>query len=75
MRKNRLIALQPRVPVALQGQGLLLCLLYVLYYLSQVSWTPFLSVYYREMHLSGLQIGTLSGIGPAVMLLSQPLWA
>jgi len=74
VRKNRLIALQSWVPVALQGQGLLLCLLYVLYYLSQVSWTPFLSVYYREMHLSGLQIGTLSGIGPAVMLLSQPLW-
>ncbi len=74
MQKNRLIALQPWALAALQGQGLFLCLLYVLYYLSTVSWTPFLSVYYRERYLSGLQIGTLSGIGPAVMLLSQPLW-
>ncbi len=63
-----------RLPAALQSQGAVLRLLYVLIYCSGVSWSPFLSVYLRQVGLSGLQIGTLSGIGPAVMLVSQPLW-
>ncbi len=55
-------------------QGAILRLLYVLFYTSGVSWSPFFSVYLLQVGLSGLQIGTLSGIGPAVTLVSQPLW-
>lgn len=56
------------------GKGGVLRLLYVLYYGSGAAWSPFLSVYLRQVGLSGLQIGLLSGIRPAMVLLSQPLW-
>lgn len=59
---------------ALRGQGAILRLLYVLFYSSGVSWSSFFPVYLLSVGLSGLQIGTLSGIGPAAMLVSQPLW-
>ncbi len=72
--KTSVAARLRRLPAAFQGQGPMLSLLYVLFYMSGVSWTPFLPVYYQQAGLSGLQIGTLSSIGPAIMLVSQPLW-
>jgi MFS transporter, PPP family, 3-phenylpropionic acid transporter len=48
--------------------------LYALFYGSGVAWLSFFSIYLQQMGLSGLQIGAVSGIRPAAMLLSQPLW-
>ncbi len=56
------------------GGGAALCALYFLYYSSGSAWIPFFNVYLRDIGLSGLQVGLLAGIRPAVMLVSQPLW-
>lgn len=48
--------------------------LYFLFYASGAFWMPFFTVYLRQIGLTGLQIGTLSGIRPLVTLASQPLW-
>ncbi len=63
-----------RLPAALRGRGAILRLLYVLFYASGACWSPFFSVYQRQLGLTGLQIGTVAGIRPALVLLSQPLW-
>ena len=60
--------------MALMDERAVLCLLYFAYYGSAGAWFPFLNVYLQQIGLSGLQIGTLAGIRPAVILLSQPLW-
>ncbi len=63
-----------RWPRRLQGRGAVLRALYALYYASGACWSPFFAVYLRQVGLSGLQVGTVAGIRPAVVLLSQPLW-
>ena len=60
--------------VALGSGGVTLCLLYFLYYGSGAAWTPFFNVYLQQIGLTGIEIGLLAGIKPAVMLVSQPLW-
>jgi PPP family 3-phenylpropionic acid transporter len=64
----------PKVSMALMDERAVLCLLYFAYYGSAGAWFPFFSVYLQQIGLSGLQIGTLAGIRPAVIVLSQPLW-
>ncbi len=59
---------------ALGSGGVTLCLLYLLYYGSGAAWNPFFNVYLRQIGLTGIEIGVLAGIKPAVMLVSQPLW-
>ena len=66
--------IQARLRRPLGGQDLTLRLLYFLFYSSGVSISSFFSVYLLQAGLSGLQIGALSGIGPVVTLVSQPLW-
>lgn len=56
------------------GRYAVLSSLYVLFYGSWVSWLSFFAIYLQQMGLSGVQIGAVNGIRPAVMLLSQPLW-
>jgi len=56
------------------GEGGLLRLLYFLYYGSNAAWFPFFNVYLQQLGLSGLQIGALAGLRPAVTVVSQPLW-
>ena len=56
------------------GESVLLRLLYYAIYGSGAAWFPFLSIYLQRIGLSGLQIGTLSGVRPAVMIVGQPLW-
>ncbi len=63
-----------RLPAAPRDRGAVLRLLYLLFYASGASWSPFFSVYQRQLGLTGLQIGTVAGIRPALVLLSQPLW-
>ncbi|MBN1937585.1 MAG: MFS transporter [Anaerolineae bacterium] len=48
--------------------------LYFLHYGSSASWVPFFNVYLQQLGLTGLQIGMLSGVRPAVATLIQPLW-
>ena len=67
--------IRPSRPAStLRGEGLILRLLYFLYYGSLATWFPFFNVYLQQIGLSGLQIGALAGIRPAVTLVSQPLW-
>lgn len=47
--------------------------LYLLFYGSQASWLPLFNVYLQQLGLSGLQIGILAGLRPALMLVGQPL--
>ena len=49
-------------------------LLNFLFYGSAAAWMPYFNVYLEEVGRSGLQIGTLAGIRPVVIILSQPLW-
>jgi len=72
--ENTIAPISSRPRRALRGQGITLRLLYYLFYSSGVSLSSFFSVYLLQIGLSGLQIGALSGIGPAVTLVSQPLW-
>lgn len=48
--------------------------LYFLYYGSSASWFPFFNIYLQQLGLSGLQIGALSALRPAVSVIGQPLW-
>jgi PPP family 3-phenylpropionic acid transporter len=49
-------------------------LLYFAFYGAAAAWAPLLNVYLQQTGLSGLQIGTLSGMRPAIGLLGKPLW-
>ncbi len=48
--------------------------LYFAFYGAGAAWSPLLNVYLQQMGLSGLQIGTLAGMRPAIGLLGKPLW-
>ena len=56
------------------GESSLLRALYFVYYGSSSAWFPFFNVYLQQLGLTGLQIGALSGLRPAVSVISQPLW-
>lgn len=47
---------------------------YLLYYGAMASLAPFLALYYRQIGLTGRQIGALEGLGPLITLVSAPLW-
>ncbi len=53
----------------------LLLLLNSFVYISTALYSPFLSAYYRQNHLSSTQIGILLTIGPLASVFIQPLWA
>jgi MFS transporter, PPP family, 3-phenylpropionic acid transporter len=53
--------------------GFVLRMLYFLFYGAGAAWNPFFNVYLREIGLTGLQIGTLASIRPAVTLVGQPI--
>lgn len=48
--------------------------IYFLYYAALACLVPFMSLYYRELGMTGAQIGVLSGIIPLVTWGSSPLW-
>ena len=72
--RARIRRLTFRLPAALCGRGATLRALYFFFYGSGAVWLPFFTIYLRQLGLSGLQIGVLAGVRPAVVLLSQPLW-
>ena len=74
MVKTRDAIRRLRTSVVLDGESVLLRLLYYAIYGSGAAWSPFLSMYLQQIGLSGLQIGALSGVRPAVMTFGQPLW-
>jgi PPP family 3-phenylpropionic acid transporter len=47
---------------------------YLFAYACAVCWVPVLSLYYQKAGLTGLQIGILSAVPPAVIFLVQPFW-
>lgn len=47
---------------------------YFFVFAALASLAPFLSLYYKDIGLSGRQIGILAGMGPLVMLFSAPLF-
>ncbi|HXF64854.1 MAG TPA: major facilitator superfamily domain-containing protein 6 [Caldilineaceae bacterium] len=47
---------------------------YFSYYAAGACLMPFLVLYYRQLGLSGPQIGLLAGLAPVVTWLSAPLW-
>jgi len=59
---------------ALAGKGLIMGSLYFLLYAGNGAWLPFLGVYFKQLGFTGLQIGTISGVGAAMRIVSQPIW-
>ncbi len=49
--------------------------LYAAYYAALGAFFPFLPLFYRAHGLSGLEIGALAAVSPALALFAQPLWA
>ncbi|MDQ3394444.1 MAG: MFS transporter, partial [Bacteroidota bacterium] len=49
-------------------------LLFFIVYGSVAAWLPFLSIYLKDVGLSGIQIGTLLSIQPAFMVAVLPFW-
>jgi PPP family 3-phenylpropionic acid transporter len=47
---------------------------YFSYYAAGASLVPFLVLYYRQLGLSGSQIGLLSGMAPLMTWIAAPLW-
>lgn len=48
---------------------------YLLFYGAMAALTPFLTLHYQGVGLSGSEIGVLIGLGPLVRLLGGPFWA
>ncbi len=49
-------------------------LLYFCYFAAMASITPFLALYYKQVGLSGREIGLLASLSPLVALLAAPFW-
>lgn len=49
-------------------------IIYLFAYACAVCWVPVLALYYKKAGLTGLQIGILGSIPPAVLLMVQPFW-
>ena len=49
-------------------------LVYFIYYTSFAIYLPFINIYYRDIGLSGLEIGIINSLSPLVGMLSAPLW-
>lgn len=47
---------------------------FLISFLAYGAFYPLLSVYLKELHLTGTQMGIILSIGPLIMLLTQPLW-
>lgn len=47
---------------------------HLVYYFAWACFGPFLTLYYREVGMTGRQIGVLGAVVPLVTLLSGPLW-
>ena len=62
------------IRTAFLGRTFWLFILYFLAYGSGAAWRPLFSVYLRDAGLSGIQVGIIASIIPAVMLLTQPFW-
>lgn len=59
---------------SLKGEGTSIRTLYFLAYASGASWYPLFNVYLKERGLTGIQIGTIASILPALYFISQPFW-
>ena len=74
MRQGKQVIRLTRQRLSLSSDDVLIGCLQLFHYASLGAWFPFLNVYLQETGLSGLQIGTLAAVSPAVTILSQPLW-
>lgn len=69
------MSLAPTAPAASEARNLLV--IKILYFLSFTSfgvYVTYINVYYRDIGLSGAQIGWISATVPLVAMLSGPLW-
>jgi PPP family 3-phenylpropionic acid transporter len=47
---------------------------YLVYFLAMAFYAPFLPLYYRQIGMTGQQIGVLGAVTPIITLFSGPLW-
>ena len=52
----------------------LLCLFYIVYYVTLGVYTPYLNVYYERLGFSGSQIGMITSIGMIASMIITPVW-
>lgn len=45
-----------------------------LVYMASATYTPYLSLYYREQGITSMEIGVLMAVGPVASICIQPLW-
>lgn len=48
--------------------------IYFIYYSGFAIYLPFINIYYRDIGLSGLEIGIINTLSPLIGMLSAPLW-
>ena len=48
--------------------------MYFIFYTGFGIYLPFINIYYRDIGLSGLEIGLINTLSPLVGMLSAPLW-
>lgn len=53
---------------------LILCICYLLYFITMGVYTPYLNLYYERIGLSGSQIGMINSFGYIAAMLLSPLW-
>ncbi|MGD8190829.1 MFS transporter [Brevibacillus ginsengisoli] len=58
----------------IQQTYIYLSALYVFIYYGFGAFFPLMSQYYKSIHLTGTEIGTISSITPIVSILAQPIW-
>ena len=52
----------------------ILCICYLLFFLTMGVYTPYLNLYYERVGLTGSQMGTISSAGYIAAMLFSPLW-
>lgn len=52
----------------------LLCLFYIVYYITLGVYTPYLNVYYERLGFSGSQIGLITSLGMIGSMIMTPVW-
>jgi PPP family 3-phenylpropionic acid transporter len=59
---------------ALTGEKINLKILYFMYCASLAAWQPLLTVYFKEVGITGLRIGIIMSIFPVMVFLVAPFW-
>jgi PPP family 3-phenylpropionic acid transporter len=74
LRMSETLARIRRARAAASGESARLGALYFLFYGSNAAWFSYFGLYLQHAGLTGMQIGLVAGVRPAVIVLCQPLW-